>query len=267
MNITNARLINKIIENVQVIKFKMNRKQTNNFNWIKNFSKNLLEKIEFVIFYIYYLKFNKREYYKNIIEFANEIKIINNDFFEIIKIFIFKKLEKNTNGLRNDDILEWILKNSSYKTDYDIPVNFNFKNIEETTLLDLETSCECFTFQFLLPFFWNLINNKNINTLFNKYLNSRNFYNGFYSSRKYEVELDWNNLELIKEQKIFLNILKINYYQRNPYLSCDCLENGKKRLTYQNIKEIIKLTIFDCSWNNHLNINNPEVKSEEIPVN
>ncbi|MBP1528716.1 MAG: hypothetical protein H9Q65_05700 [Spiroplasma ixodetis] len=266
MNITNPRLIDKIIENVEMIKSKINS-YNNDFNWIKSFSKNQLEKIEFVIFYIYYLKFNKRKYYRKIIEFSNEIKIKNNYFFEIVKKFIFEKLQKNTNSLSNDDVLEWILKNSNYKTNYDIPVNFNFKNIEEPTLLNQDIGCKCFTFQFLLPFFWDLINSKNINTLFNKNINTKVFYDGIYSSMKYEVQLDWNNLELIKEQKIFLNILKINYYQRNSYLSCDCLNNEKQILTYQNIKEIIKLTIFNYSWNNNLNINNKEVKSEEIPVN
>lgn len=248
MNIKNPRLIKKIIENIESIILKMKN------NDIKNNSKQIINKIELIIFYIYYLKFCKEKEYKNIFKFSNEIKIINTDFFKIVKKFIFEKLEKNKSSLSNKNIFIWIFTRNKFNLDIDIPISFNFIKLQKP-INGLELNCSCFTFQFLIPFFWSSINMSNINNIFNKNLMIENIKNGFYFDKRYEVGLELKDLILEKNQDVFLNILTTNFYENNKNLICDCFNSKKVNLVYENFQQIIQWTVFNSSWNENLNIN------------
>lgn len=254
MNIKNPRLFKKIIENTESIILKMNNNDKKNYLWIKKDSKQIINKMELVIFYIYYLKFCKEKEYKNIFKFSNEIKIFNTDFFKTVKKIIFEKIEKNKSSLSNKNIFIWIFIRNKFNLDIDTPISFNFTKLQRR-INGLELNCVCFTFQFLIPFFWNSLNISNIDNIFNKNLIIENNKNGFYSDKKYEVGIDLKDLILEKNQEVFLNILTTNFYENNKNLICDCFNNKKVNLSYENFQQIIEWTVFNSSWNKNLNIN------------
>ncbi|MBP1525251.1 MAG: hypothetical protein H9Q65_01595 [Spiroplasma ixodetis] len=267
MDIKNPRLINKIIENLETImKGKINKKNNNDFYSLikKTNSKEFLNKIEFVIFYIYYLKFSKKKEYNNIFKFLNEIKIINSVFFTKMKEFIISKCDKKQEvlTLSNDNILKWILyeEKMRYGTMIRKPIDFFSNKITKYT-------CSCFDFNFIFPFFAEDLSKIDIlDSIF--IIEKQKMENNIYSTELNRCFLNLQKLNLQKHKIIFWEILTAQYYIKNiKNIQCGCITHSKINLSYKVIQEIMKLTIFSYSLNNHLNINNSEVKSEEIPIN
>lgn len=233
--------INEIIKNLENDKdFSLLKTNNNDDEWFK---KNILWKIEFIIFYCYYIKNQDSEYYSSIIN-VNSNNIINSNFFMLVKTQLISKID-NQNVLYNEDLVSMILnnKNSYYP-------GLKFKLLWKDSINDPYYMYNPINFSASIPFLSPFLNEENIDKVFIREIDAnanRTIVRGnrldtmLLDSEDYLFKFDLKSkfLNLPKHSKLFFELIMIGHPASGNLMRFENI------IKLDNICKIIENSIFD----------------------
>ncbi len=265
-NIINPRLIKRLL--IQVSKTIDYLKQNEIFYFLKDKTKTRLKEIiskrlEFIIFYIKYIKFNGNQNYNYILRYINTDSIEWEFLCKKIRIITNSYDKKIFSSISNQDIFQWILKNKELY--FESPTSERNTQVLQESLyfyIEINNTILPIWFSCFIPFLGHYINNISdfdLEKIFRliKYpfkdekifdalhyeIKNRNFNNHntilySYSLGNIIISIKLEELNIPNDLKSFLNILVKDFDIKHFVLD-------EFKITFDVIKILIDNSIFD----------------------